>query len=84
METSIIKIGNSQGIIIPKKLISKIGAKEKVDLQVRDGGLFIAPINDAPRKGWEEAFAQASIEDEPEEDFFEGLDNSFDNEEWTW
>ena len=84
METSIIKIGNSQGLIIPKRMLSRLGAKHKVEIQVKDGGLFIAPVYDNPRKGWGEAFAKAAKKYEPEGDYFEGVENDFDKEEWTW
>jgi len=84
METTIIKIGNSQGLIIPKQMLNRLGAKKKVDIQIKDGGLFIVPINDNPRKDWGEAFATAIKVHEPESDYFEGTENEFDKEEWTW
>lgn len=84
METSIIRIGNSQGLIIPKRMLSQMGARRKVEIQVKDGGLFIAPVHDNPRKGWGEAFARAARKNEPEGDCFEGIENEFDREEWTW
>jgi antitoxin component of MazEF toxin-antitoxin module len=30
MEASIIKIGNSHGLIIPKRLLNQLGAKQKM------------------------------------------------------
>lgn len=42
------------------------------------------PIHEKPRKGWAEAFAKAAKEYEQEGDFFEGVENEFDREEWTW
>lgn len=84
METSIIRIGNSQGLIIPKRMLSRLGTGRKMEIQVKDGGLFIMPIHEKPRKGWAEAFAKAAKEYEQEGDFFEGVENEFDREEWTW
>jgi len=83
METTIIKIGNSQGLIIPKRMLNRLGVRRRVELQIKDGGLFIAPVDDT-RKGWAEAFAKASKKYEPEKDYFEGVENDFDREEWTW
>lgn len=56
--THIIKIGNSQGIRIPKPLIEQADLAGK-DLQLRvvEGGLLISPTKPA-REGWRE-----SIED---------------------
>ena len=84
METSIIKIGNSQGIIIPKQIISKIGAKKRVNLQLQKEGLLIVPIDDSPRKGWGKAFSKAIKNTTDAENLFDGIDNDFDKEEWTW
>ena len=82
METSIIKIGNSQGLIIPKRMLNRLGNSRKIDIQAKDGGLFIAPIQEN-RKGWAQAFAAAAGESH-EEDIFDGAENEFDRDEWTW
>ena len=59
--------------------------REATPIQVKDGGLFILPIHDNPRKGWEEAFAaEAKAGHKPEEDPFNGIENEFDREEWKW
>ncbi len=55
MELSIIQIGNSKGLRIPKPLIEKYGLKDKVELILEKGYLIIKPIS-SPRKGWETAF----------------------------
>ena len=51
----LVKIGNSQGIRIPKLLIEQthLEGKELI-LKVVDDGLFITPINKI-REGWEES-----------------------------
>ena len=41
MRTRIVKIGNSQGIRIPKALLEESGLKGEVDMSVRDGVLLI-------------------------------------------
>jgi len=84
METSIIKIGNSQGLIIPKRMLKRLGVRRKVELRIQDDGLLIVPVEDIPRKGWAEAFAKASKKQEPEGDYFEGIENDFDKNEWIW
>ena len=79
----IIKIGNSKGLIIPQKMLKALGAKNKVTIETREGGLFISPI-DETRKDWAESFKNATSEQEPSEDLFDGIENDFDKEEWTW
>ena len=56
MKTAIRKLGNSQGVIIPKPLLAEIGAKanDPVELKVENGRLVIAPIGRDPRAIWAE------------------------------
>ncbi|MGB6083657.1 AbrB/MazE/SpoVT family DNA-binding domain-containing protein [Moheibacter sp.] len=53
METNIIKVGNSKGIIIPSKLLKMIGLTDKARIKVLDDKIMIEPIKN-PREGWEE------------------------------
>jgi antitoxin MazE len=88
METSIIKIGNSQGVIIPKKMLTRWGVFNKVQIELKHNGLFIVPIqNDNPRKGWEAQFAKAiKLNPEKEADLLDwsNVENKFDKGEWVW
>lgn len=43
MITTIIQIGNSRGIRIPKPLINESGLGEQVELQVKKGEIRIVP-----------------------------------------
>jgi antitoxin MazE len=47
MEVSIKKWGNSLGIRIPQRILSKLKIKEsqKLDVQVQDGSIVIKPIS---------------------------------------
>ena len=59
--TTLIRIGNSQGIRIPKAIIEQAKLSDKeLDLQVVDEGLLIRPVSGAPRKGWKEQFEKAA------------------------
>jgi antitoxin component of MazEF toxin-antitoxin module len=40
METTIVKIGNSKGLIIPKKLLTAFGEATQVDIKAIDGALI--------------------------------------------
>lgn len=44
MITTIIAIGNSRGIRIPKPILSESGLKEQVELQVKRGEIRIVPV----------------------------------------
>jgi antitoxin MazE len=86
MEASLVKIGNSQGLIIPKRILNKIGLTKKFDIQEKDGCLLFVPIEmEQPRQNWEKLFASAQKKGfKPEKDPFEKVSNEFDHTEWTW
>ncbi len=52
MEVSIRKMGNSQGVLIPKPILAQLGLGAKADLQVRDGVIEIRAVRRDPRQGW--------------------------------
>lgn len=52
MEVAIRKMGNSQGVLIPKPILAQLGLKGTADLQVRDGVIEIRPLRRNPRDGW--------------------------------
>ena len=54
MEVAIRKIGNSQGVLIPKPILAQVGLEGTADLQVRDGVIEIRPVRRNPREGWAE------------------------------
>ncbi|NOT19997.1 MAG: AbrB/MazE/SpoVT family DNA-binding domain-containing protein [Sideroxydans sp.] len=51
MRTSLRKVGNSRGIIIPAALLTACEMGDEVDIRLEGKSLLIAPIN-APRTGW--------------------------------
>jgi antitoxin MazE len=54
----LVRIGNSQGIRIPKPFIEQAHLEGKeLKFEVLKSGLLIAPINE-PRKGWAELIAK--------------------------
>lgn len=57
MKTAIRRMGNSQGVIIPKPLLAEIGARtgDALDMKVERGKIVIAPFNRKARHGWAEA-----------------------------
>ena len=55
MRTRIVKIGNSQGVRIPKLLLERSKLSEEVELEVQDDRLIIRSTK-RPRQDWEAAF----------------------------
>ena len=54
MEVAIRKMGNSQGVLIPKPILAQLGLEGVADMQVRDGVIEIRPLHRNPRPGWAE------------------------------
>lgn len=52
MEVAIRKMGNSQGVLIPKPILAQVGLEGAADLRVRDGVIEIRAIRRNPREGW--------------------------------
>jgi antitoxin MazE len=45
MQAHIVKVGNSKGVRIPKTLLSQAQLHDKVNIELKDGGLLITPIS---------------------------------------
>jgi antitoxin MazE len=83
MKTTLIPIGNSRGVRIPKPFIQQCGLTEHVEMDVRDGAILIhAPRQ--PRAGWGAAFARMAragddrlLDDQP-------TSTRWDEEDWQW
>ena len=84
MKARIVKIGNSQGIRIPKALIEQVGLGEEVELEVRDRQIVISPAT-RPRQKWDEAF-RSMAEHGDDQLLDDGLTGQthWDADEWQW
>jgi antitoxin MazE len=85
MQTKLIRIGNSQGVRIPKLLLEQVGLRDNVELRAEEGRLIIQPGR-ALREGWEQAFAANTDQGDQGDDLtpFGEITNRFDREEWNW
>ncbi len=84
MKATIIKIGNSQGIRIPKPILEQCGFNKEVELEVHKNELLIRSSRQ-PRKGWEKAFkAMTTNEDDKLLDSDHETTTKWDEEEWEW
>ncbi len=55
MELSIVNIGNSKGIRLPKTILEKYNISDKIELVLEKGYIILKPKKE-PRKNWEKAF----------------------------
>ena len=83
METNIITIGNSKGIIIPSKLLKIGGFKSIVNLEINEGKLVISPSKKV-REGWEESIKmEIDKNGQPNSLLPDFLDDEQEND-WQW
>ena len=84
VRTRIIKIGNSQGIRIPKPLLEQAGLRQEVELEVQDSRILIRPV-ESPRQNWEDKF-RVMAEHGDDRLLYEDLTGltRWDEEEWEW
>ena len=84
IKTRIIKIGNSQGLRIPKLILEQLSLGEEVELEVQHNQLVIRPTQ-SPRHNWEEQFqAMATYGDDQLLDEVHPSLTTWDEEEWEW
>jgi len=86
INSRLVKIGNSQGVIFPKVVLENCPELSgEITIEISSEGIHIKPKKALGREGWKEQFALAiKSGDLPEKEMLEGFENKFDNEEWTW
>ncbi|GHT77072.1 hypothetical protein FACS189413_05480 [Bacteroidia bacterium] len=82
MQTSIIQIGNSRGVILPSSLLHRLdlSLKSTVNIQIENEKIVIQP---QPRQGWAETFKQFALSG-AEETFFPDVFGDEDLKDWEW
>jgi antitoxin MazE len=83
-KTRIVKIGNSQGIRIPKLFLEQVDLGEEVELEVQENQIVIRPTRRS-RQGWDEQFEAMAQRRDDELLDQEALNLSkWDTNEWDW
>ena len=83
MKTRIVRIGNSQGIRIPKPLLEQSGLGVEVELEVRADEIVIR-ASSRPRSGWDEAFQAMAAQGDDALLDPDTPASAWDDEEWEW
>lgn len=84
MRTRIIKIGNSQGVRIPKFFLEQSRLSDEIEMEA-DGNQIILRSPTVPRQGWEEAFREMAEQGDDELLDGEVVEASqWDQQEWEW
>jgi len=85
LKTRIIKVGNSQGIRIPKLLLDRVGLESQVEVEAQPHQLVIRPVSGPSRRGWAAQFkAMAEEGDDRLLDAETTLLTRWETTEWVW
>ena len=82
MLVSVVQIGNSRGVRLPKAILDQLSISDKLDMEVENSKIILKPVPRHPRDGWDVAFKKMNTEGEdtllvPEE----AISKDF---EWEW
>jgi antitoxin MazE len=83
MRARVIKIGNSQGLRIPKPILEQTGIMDDVEIEVEKDKIIIRPVKNV-REGWDAAFKRMSQKGDDAPLINETISHSWDEEEWQW
>ena len=83
MRARVIKIGNSQGLRIPKPILEQTGIMDDVEIEVGKNQIIIRPVKNV-RQGWDAAFKNMGEKGDDELTIDDSISNSWDEKEWQW
>ncbi|MBT8340128.1 MAG: AbrB/MazE/SpoVT family DNA-binding domain-containing protein [Desulfatitalea sp.] len=83
MRARVIKIGNSQGLRIPKPILEQTGIIDDVEIEVEKNQIIIRPMRNV-RDGWDEAFKVMGQLGDDRHIIDRKISNAWDEDEWQW
>ena len=83
MRSSIRKIGNSKGIILPQSILKECLIDDVVTIEIKDKHIIISAPEEVKRKGWEQAFKEMA-ENGDDQLVMPDLFADESNTDWTW
>lgn len=85
MKTKIIRIGNSQGVRIPKPLIEESGITDEIEMILRDNEIILRSA-EKTRENWEVSFEKMA--EQGDDDLLDQKEieksSDWDKTEWVW
>jgi antitoxin MazE len=85
--TKLTKIGNSQGVRIPKPIIKQANLENvEIEFEVIKDGLLLKPVKKIVRKNWEDNIKDilSKNRDKKDEGLLKEFLNDDDLDEWEW
>jgi len=82
MLVSVVQIGNSRGVRLPKAILDQLEISDKLDLEVENSRIILKPVPRKPRQGWETAFS--TMKEHGEDKLLLPDEASTQSFEWEW
>lgn len=85
MITSVVAIGNSKGVRLPKTVLEQCNISKEVNLEVKNGKIVLEPIRHGKkqaRKNWDKAFKDMRTSGDDRLLLSDSLD--LDRKDWKW
>lgn len=83
IRTKLVKIGNSQGVRIPKVVLDQLHLTGTIELEVHDDQLVVR-ASAPPRSTWAAAFQQMGRRGDDRLLDADGTPTTWDETEWEW
>ncbi|MFO8003912.1 AbrB/MazE/SpoVT family DNA-binding domain-containing protein [Thioalkalivibrio sp.] len=78
MRTTLRKIGNSRGVLIPAALLAQVEITDEIELRLEGARIIIEPVKPS-REGWFDGYRP-----EEDEDAWPETELDTDHDEWQW
>jgi antitoxin MazE len=83
IRTRLVKIGNSQGIRIPRVVLDQLHITDTIELELQDDQLIVRSTK-SPRTEWRSAFQHMAAHTDDRLLDPEYLPTSWEESEWEW
>ena len=82
MLISVVQIGNSKGIRLPKSIIEQCEINDKLDMEIKDNAIILKAVKKKPRDGWGEKFKMMTENGDDKLAIEDSIDIDMKNWEW--
>jgi len=82
MLVSLVQVGNSKGIRLPKSILDQCQIEDKLEMEVTNNEIILKPIKNKPRARWAEKFKAMKEKGDDKLLIDDGLDLS--DRDWEW
>ena len=83
--TMLTKIGNSQGVRIPKPIIKQAKLENiEIEFEVVKDGLLLKPVKKVVRENWEDNIKKTLSKNKKDEAVLNDFLNDDDLDDWEW